>query len=59
MGNSTKERKNDYESGKNDTLCTYCQRPMSKYDFDVYHGICGKCREIKDWKQIIDQSKNK
>jgi len=39
--------------------CKYCQKPISKFDYESYHGICGKCREVADWKQILRQAKNK
>jgi len=51
---SSKTKKNEYQFH-----CSYCQKPMSKFDFETYKGICGKCREIADWKQILHDVKQK
>jgi len=34
--------------------CKYCGTKMSEYDFKEYNGYCGKCREIIDWKNILE-----
>lgn len=38
--------------------CEYCGKPMSRYDYENYKGVCGKCRELKDWKDILKNFKN-
>jgi hypothetical protein len=54
------ERKNSEAKDRDGSLhCQYCQKPMSEFDYETYHGLCGKCREIVDWKQILKHVKNK
>jgi hypothetical protein len=26
---------------------------MHKFDYDMYNGYCGKCRDILDWKRAL------
>ena len=37
--------------------CKYCGKNMSKFDFETYNGYCGLCREVLDWKKILDDLK--
>lgn len=37
--------------------CEYCGKPMSEYDYKEYKGICKKCREVHDWKEILKHVK--
>jgi len=30
---------------------------MSIYDFETFKGYCGNCRDIIDWKKILDNVK--
>jgi hypothetical protein len=34
--------------------CKYCGNKISEYDFREYNGYCGKCREVIDWKKILE-----
>ncbi|MDG6219298.1 MAG: hypothetical protein QCI00_07645 [Candidatus Thermoplasmatota archaeon] len=38
-------------------ICKYCGRKMNKIDFEINKGYCGKCREVMDWKQVLDEYK--
>jgi hypothetical protein len=38
--------------------CKYCGNKMNEFEFNTYKGYCGKCREILDWKQILNDFKN-
>jgi hypothetical protein len=38
--------------------CKYCGKKMSTYDYETYHGFCGKCREIQDWKKLLKEVKD-
>ena len=59
--NKNSNDKNDENREKEtvETLCEYCKKPMSKYDYETYHGLCGTCREIADWKEILRTIKEK
>ena len=37
--------------------CKYCGKKMHKIDYEMYHGYCGKCREIMEWKRTLDHIK--
>jgi hypothetical protein len=37
--------------------CKYCGNQMSEYDFKTNNGLCLKCLEIQDWKNIIKDYK--
>ena len=37
--------------------CKYCGKKMHKFDYEMYNGYCGKCREIMDWKKTLDNIK--
>lgn len=39
-------------------VCKYCGRKMNKIDFEINNGYCGKCREVMDWKQVLDEYKS-
>jgi hypothetical protein len=47
----------DKSIGKSQFRCQYCNKSMSKYDYETFHGLCGKCREIVDWKNILQTAK--
>ena len=32
--------------------CKYCKKKMNKIDYEMHNGYCGKCREVRDWKQV-------
>lgn len=34
--------------------CKYCKSRMNEYDYKEYNGYCGKCREVIDWKRILE-----
>lgn len=38
-------------------VCKYCKKPMNKIEYEMYKGYCLKCRDIKDWKQILKDTK--
>lgn len=40
-----------------DYVCKYCGAKMHKFDYEMYNGYCGKCREILDWKKTLDNIK--
>ncbi len=50
----TKATSKETEQG---VYCRYCGRKMNPFDFKTFHGICGKCRETMDWKEILEQLK--
>lgn len=37
--------------------CKYCNRKMHKFEYKNYNGYCGKCREIIEWKKILENIK--
>jgi len=37
--------------------CRYCGVKMSKFDFEMNNGYCGKCREVLDWKKTLKDFK--
>ena len=41
----------------NEYNCKYCGKKMHKFDYEMYKGYCGKCREILEWKRTIDNIK--
>ena len=43
---------------QNKYFCRYCERKMNKVDYEINNGFCGKCREILDWKKILNYKKN-
>jgi hypothetical protein len=50
--------KSDHDQKKDGEFrCRYCAKKMNPFDFKTFHGICGKCRETVDWKDILDQLK--
>jgi transcription initiation factor TFIIIB Brf1 subunit/transcription initiation factor TFIIB len=34
--------------------CKYCGIKINEYDYKEYNGYCGKCRNVIDWKKILD-----
>jgi len=38
--------------------CKYCRKKMNKIDYEMNNGYCGKCRDLLDWKQVLDNYKN-
>ena len=38
--------------------CKYCGQKMLTFDYELNNGYCGKCREILDWKKILDNIKD-
>ena len=38
-------------------FCKYCGKKMNKLEHEMYDGYCGKCREIKDWKNVLGHMK--
>ena len=43
---------------KEEYKCKYCGDSMNKFDFENYNGYCGKCRDVIDWKNILDNIKD-
>ena len=37
--------------------CKYCGKKMNKFEYEMYKGYCGKCREVLDWKSILSDYK--
>jgi hypothetical protein len=37
--------------------CKYCKNPMNKIEYEMYHGLCLKCRDLQEWKQILKEQK--
>ena len=37
--------------------CKYCKKPMNKVEYEMYNGLCLKCRDLKEWKQILQEQK--
>ena len=37
--------------------CEYCGIKMQKFNYEINKGYCGKCRELMDWKDILDDIK--
>ncbi len=37
--------------------CKYCNRKMHKFEYENYNGYCGKCRDIIEWKSILENIK--
>ena len=33
--------------------CVYCGRRISKVEYEVANGFCGRCRMIVDWKKTL------
>ena len=31
---------------------------MSSYDFETFKGYCGNCRDLLDWKTVLDNIKD-
>ncbi len=54
---SIQQDSNEKDNSKQGYRCQYCGSKMSKYDFETFGGICGKCRDILDWKDILKQMK--
>jgi hypothetical protein len=38
---------------KEEYKCNYCDKKMNKFEYEMYKGYCGKCREVLDWKNIL------
>lgn len=38
--------------------CKYCGIKMQKFDFELNNGYCGKCRSVKNWKDILEEFKD-
>jgi transcription initiation factor TFIIIB Brf1 subunit/transcription initiation factor TFIIB len=45
-----KEKEQEYK-------CKYCGIKMYKFDYENYNGYCGKCKEILEWKKILENTK--
>jgi len=37
--------------------CKYCGAKMNKFEYEMYKGYCGKCREVLDWKKTLGDLK--
>jgi len=37
--------------------CKYCGIKMHKFDYAMYNGYCGKCREVLDWGKTLGHLK--
>jgi hypothetical protein len=37
--------------------CKYCGNKMNKFDYEMYNGYCGKCRDILEWKKMLGDIK--
>ena len=33
--------------------CVYCGQKMSKVEYEVANGFCGRCRMVVDWKKTL------
>jgi hypothetical protein len=42
----------------NTYTCKYCGTKMKKFDFELNNGYCGKCRSIKEWKEVLGDLKD-
>ena len=42
---------------KEEYKCKYCGKKMPKFDYETHKGYCGKCREVKEWKDILNDLK--
>jgi hypothetical protein len=31
---------------------------MNPVEYDLYHGYCGKCRDVIDWKKLLKEYKD-
>ncbi|MEE8565530.1 MAG: hypothetical protein V3S79_03985 [Candidatus Thermoplasmatota archaeon] len=38
--------------------CKYCRTLISEYDSKNNNGLCLKCLEVKDWKNILKDVKD-
>ena len=45
------------KTSKETYKCKYCGIKMNKFEYEMYNGYCGKCREILDWKKTLDNLK--
>jgi len=43
---------------KEEYKCNYCKNKMNKFEYEMYKGYCGKCREVLDWKNILSDYKD-
>jgi len=50
-----KDQLSEKKDNESSFHCLYCGKKMSKFDFETYHGVCGKCREVVDWKQVLKE----
>ena len=39
--------------------CKSCGKKMNAFEYEMYNGYCGKCREVIDWKNILKEYKEK
>ena len=42
---------------RNEYKCKYCGNKMNEFEFKNYKGYCGKCREVLDWKKMLNNIK--
>jgi len=37
--------------------CRYCGKKMSKIEYELNNGYCGKCQEVIEWKRTLGHIK--
>jgi hypothetical protein len=53
-----KEKRKMTNKPEQEYKCKYCGKKIHKIDYEINHGYCGKCRDIAEWKQILDNIKD-